>query len=299
MKFLQIGASHPRNEEFFKRICANLGHEYHHSGGPNCIDRGYDLVWSPGQWFNPDRFPNSKILYGPQFWVFPNPSHPMFSEARKEHRNRCIFTCLSPWVQTLYHEFMDISKSTIPFVPLPFGVNIPPLTKKDNCTLDCIVYFKNRDPLLLQFATDFLQMKGLRFKVFTYGSYTLEDYCQTLKKTRFVIWIGTHESQGFALEECMASNTPLYIYTVKTMKEEYVSGDFYYKNYKEPLNAITASYWDSSCGEIVSSQEEFCSQFDSFIAKLDTYTPWEFVTKNLSDEVCFKRLCAAFGLLEC
>jgi hypothetical protein len=296
MKILQVGASHPRNQEFFERVCAKLGHEYHQSGSSNLPDRGYDLIWSPGQWFNPDRFPNAKILYGPQFWVFPNPKHPFFSEARKEHGSRCIFTCLSPWVQTLYREFMNISVSNIPFVPLPFGVNIPPLVEKGECEFDCILYFKNRHPDLLKFATEFLKMKGLRYRVFIYGSYTLADYCQTLKKSKFVIWIGTHESQGFGIGECMASNTPLYIYTVKSMKEEYSDKKFVYEGYTESLHAVTASYWDPSCGEIVSSQDEFCNQFDDFIEKVDQYRPWEFVNKTLSDEVCFKRICDAFGL---
>ena len=63
MRILQIGASHPRNEEFIQRICSKLNYEYHRSSNYQCPDRGYDLVWSPSQWFNPDRFPNSKILY--------------------------------------------------------------------------------------------------------------------------------------------------------------------------------------------------------------------------------------------
>jgi hypothetical protein len=296
MKILQIGSSHPRNQEFFLRICNKLGYEYDKSVEINCSGEGYDLIWSPGKWFNPDLFPNAKILYGPQFWIFPSATHPMFLEATNEHRNRCIFTCLSPWVRALYQEFMDTSTSKIPLIPLPFGVNIPPLTEKDECELDCILYFKNRHPDVLRFATEFLQMKGLRFRVFTYGSYQLDDYCQTLKTSKFVVWIGIHESQGFGIGECMASNTPLYIYSVTSMKEEYSDQKFLYEGYTESLNAVTASYWDPSCGEIVSSQDEFCSRFDNFIAKLDQYRPWEFVNKTLSDEVCFKRICDAFGI---
>jgi hypothetical protein len=94
----------------------------------------------------------------------------------------------------------------------------------------------------------------------------------------------------------MASNTPVYIYSVKTMKEEFAKGQWCYDGYSQPLNAITASYWDARCGHIVSSQEEFCREFDGFIENLQQYKPWEFVSETLSDDVCFKRICDAFGI---
>ena len=51
MKILQIGSSHPRNQEFFLRICNKLGYEYDKSVEINCSGEGYDLIWSPGKWF--------------------------------------------------------------------------------------------------------------------------------------------------------------------------------------------------------------------------------------------------------
>jgi hypothetical protein len=296
MRILQIGASHPRNEEFIQRICFKFNYEYHRSLNYQCPDRGYDLVWSPSQWFNPDRFPNAKILYGPQFWVFPNPNHRMFSEAQKKHGSRCIFTCLSQWNYEVYTEFVDLSVSAIPFKCLPFGLDIQTCPVKSVPEFDCIIYFKARNPECLTFVTDYLSIKNIKYKIFKYGSYVLDEYLQALKKCSFVIWIGSHESQGFAVSECLASNTPLYIFDAQSMKDEYVDGRFTYLHHTEILKATTVPYWDSRCGERVSSENEFSEKFDSFIAQLDQYRPWEFVNETLSDEVCFKRICDAFGI---
>ena len=40
-----------------------------------------------------------------------------------------------------------------------------------------------------------------------------------LKQARFCIWIGRHESQGFAFQECLASNVPILVWDVQSMKD--------------------------------------------------------------------------------
>jgi hypothetical protein len=296
MRILQIGNSHPRNQEFIQRICAKLGHEYHRSYTLQYSDIEFDIVWSPGQWFHPDRFPNSKILYGPQFWVFPDANHPIFHETDKSQSSRCIYTCLSQWNYAVYNEFVDLSASNIPFKCLPFGLHIQECPVKDSIEFDCIIYFKARHPYCLQFVVDFVNSKKLSYKVFSYGSYKLDDYLAAVKKCKFVIWVGSHESQGFAVAECLLSNTPIFVFDVLSMKDEFAEGKFTYTSYTQKLLATTASYWDSRCGVKVTSEDEFCSQFDDFFTNLKQFKPWEFVSETLSDEVCFKRICDAFGI---
>jgi len=296
MKFLQVGGSHPRNSEFMRRACKKYNLEYSEVGGPGFSDNKYDIIWSPGIWINPDSYPNSKFIFGPQFWVLPDPNHPFFTQSKPEHYSRCIYTYLSNWIIGVFNEFIDTSKSNIPFLPLPFGLDIRPI-KKEIIEYDCLVYYKARHPSLLNFIELALNSLTLKYKVYKYGSYDRSEYIQTLGKSRFAIWLGSHESQGFGFQECLATGTPIFVYDVKSLKDECsTNGQFNYTEYSQVLTATTASYWDSRCGMKVYSNEEFIERLPEFILKLDSFRPSEYVKETLSDEVCFKRFLDALNL---
>jgi len=286
MKLLQIQWAHPRNVEFMVRACHEFNIEYHYTDDPNPQDQQYDMIWSPSNWINPECYPNSKILFGPHFWVFPTADHPFFIHAKPEHASRCIYVCLSDWVKSLYEEFVPIT--TIPFVPFPFGLSIE--SKQKTIEYDCMIYYKARHPSHLDFVTHFVKEKGLHYKVYQYGSYERNDYISNVRNARFVIWIGCHESQGFALEECLATNTPIYVYDVRSMKDEYVNGYYPYHHHSQQMLATSAPYWSDMCGMKVHSKEEFETRFTEFIDKVPTYQPENYVQSALTDQVCFQRI---------
>lgn len=289
MKILQVGWAHPRNTEFMQRVAQKLGHTYVVANQPQ---EGYDLLWSPSNWIDPDQYPNSKILFGPHFFLFPNANHALFTQAKPHHAKQCVFTCLSNWIVHVFREFAPIETSYIPFKPLPFGLDIQASTKSDP-DYEVLVYFKGRHPSLLNFVTSTLDSLQIKYKVYTYGSYERSEYLSSLRKAKAVIWIGSHESQGFALQECLATGTPILVYDVKSMKDEY-NGNYIYLGYKEALKATSAPYWDSRCGVKVYNNLEFLEVLPRFMANLDKYQPAEFIRETLSDEVCFSRMMAAF-----
>ena len=288
MNLLHIGGGHPRNIEFIQRACRLFNITYIHTNNIQASDEGYTIIWSPTNWIDPDRYPSSKILFGPHFWVFPNPSDPLFIRATPEHAKRCVYLCLSDWNKRVYTEFVPESQQIIPFVPIPFGLDVVSKPKGPP-ELDCIIYFKARHPALLDQCKVFVESKGLRYKVYSYGSYTREEYLDTLQKTQFAIWIGSHESQGFGLEECLATNTPIYLWDVVSMKEEWYSGRFTYQGHSEKLLATSAPYWSDQCGLKVYSQTEFEARFDEFRSQVSSYRPADYVSKTLMDRVCFEK----------
>jgi len=287
MNLLHIGGGHPRNVEFIQRACQLFDITYIHTDNPNIVDKSYNIIWSPMGWIDPDRYPSSKILFGPHFWVFPNLTDSIFTKATPDHAKRCVYLCLSMWIKQLYTEFVPESKQIIPFVPIPFGLDIR-TTPKGAFQLDCIIYFKARHPALLDACKAFVESKGLRYKVYSYGSYTREEYLDTLQKTQFAIWIGSHESQGFGLQECLATGTPIYLWNVISMKEEWYSG-FSYQGHSEQLLATSAPYWSDECGLQVYSQAEFETRFEEFRSGLSSYQPATYVQQTLTDRVCFQR----------
>ena len=296
MKLLQVGDSHNRNSEFIIRACQLFNIEYHRTNSTEFPENGYDIIWCPGVWINPDRYPTSKFIFGPQFWVFPDPKHAIFTQSKPEHRNRCIYVCLSDWIIHVWNEFIDTTKSNIPFVPIPFGLEyIQPKAADTDYTYDCIIYLKARHPSLLNHCESVVKARGLRYKVYCYGSYQRQEYIETLKKTRFAIWIGSHESQGFGFQECLATGTPIYVYDVKSMKDEF-TGRYGYAHHSEQLLATTAPYWSDKCGLKVYSNEEFVSRFDEFLAAIPTYDSAAYVKAQLTDRVCFQRFLDALSI---
>jgi hypothetical protein len=296
MKLLQIGNPHPRNAEFIIRACKLFNIEYHQTNSTEPPDNQYDIIWSPIQWINPDSYPSSKIIFGPHFSVFPDPSSPLFTQSKPEHKERCIYTCLSDWNVKVHQEFTKMIQVNIPFIALPFGLEDIQPKQTTEYEYDCILYFKARHPSLLEFCESVVRAKGLRYKVYRYGSYQRQEYIETLKKTRFAIWIGSHESQGFGFQECLATNTPIFVYDVKSMKDEYAGNRFTYEHYKEQLLATTAGYWSDQCGKKVFSNEEFTAELDSFITNIPNYQPAAYVQQYLTDRVCFQRFLDALNI---
>jgi hypothetical protein len=152
------------------------------------------------------------------------------------------------------------------------------------------IYFKHRNPLELKLIETFLTIKKYDYRIFSYKNrYSEEEYIEYLQNSKFGIWLGGHESQGFALEEALSSNVPLLVWSVKSMKQEY--GSSY-----DDIPATTIPYWDERCGEYFHNPTEVEDKFDIFISKIDTYKPREYIVENLSIEKCEEKL---IKLIEC
>jgi hypothetical protein len=104
------------------------------------------------------------------------------------------------------------------------------------------------------------------------------------------------EQKGFALEECLATNTPIYVYDVTSMKDEYVNGTYPYQHHSQQMLATSAPYWNEQCGMKVTSNQEFEDRFQYFINALPNYQPARYANSILSDQVCFQRLLDRLNL---
>jgi glycosyltransferase involved in cell wall biosynthesis len=109
------------------------------------------------------------------------------------------------------------------------------------------------------------------------------DYINYLHESKYGIWIGCHESQGFALQEALSCNVPLLVWNVESMNQEYGC------NYID-IPATTTPYWDERCGEYFYDSNNFEDIFNKFIFNIENYRPREYILENLSMEVCEKKL---------
>jgi glycosyltransferase involved in cell wall biosynthesis len=164
---------------------------------------------------------------------------------------------------------------------VPFGVDtdrfneVIPIYNRSKV----FVYYKQRNNEELQFVTNFLNYNNIDYTIFTYGSYSENYYLSFLHESKYGIWIGRHESQGFALEEALSCNVPLFVWDVKSMNQEVG------QNYPN-IYGTAIPYWDNRCGEYFYDKNEFLQKFQLFILKLHDYSPRHYIIDNLSMDKC-------------
>jgi glycosyltransferase involved in cell wall biosynthesis len=294
MKFVQLGHSHFKNEEAFIRGCLLFNIEYEKVNNITDISGSPDLIWSISTWFDPSKFPDSKIMFGPQFFIFPSEEGPL-AKYSGPAVSRCVYNCLSDWNLKIHQDFT--ANPAIPYVCLPFGIDTshirPDKLIKKNYIL---VYWKQRALEDLDTVLESLKANNMDYKLIKYGSYDNKDFYTMLQECRLCIWIGRHESQGFAFQEALAMDVPLLVYDVISMKQEINSrGLSEYVGHTNDLLATAASYWDSRCGEKTTNPNEINALLKKMLLNLDSYRPREFIEDTLSDLVCFSRLLKVFG----
>jgi glycosyltransferase involved in cell wall biosynthesis len=129
--------------------------------------------------------------------------------------------------------------------------------------------------------------------------YSEEDYLQILQSVKFGIWIGTHESQGFAVQEALSCNVPLVVLEATSMFDERnEQGGVTYKAEigKYKMKATTCTYWDERCGYKDPGLETTLQNIDKMREIYSTFRPREFILEYLSPERCAKRFQYVLGL---
>ena len=293
MKLLQFPDNcHPKNKESMLRMCMSHGIDYEVTSDWNRVKgNDYDILWLPTLWIEPNELPNKKIIYGPQHFVFPDPTKPgICGPEDEELSRRSFYIALSKWVYDCYNEFSPWFK--IPLRICPFGVKEMPARRIEDSTLDCILYYKRRDTVLIQRIQDILNTMSISYKVFTYGSYNECLYQDALQQTKCIVWLGCHESQGFAFQEALARNIPILVYDVDSMFDEYQVYD-HLRGTKD-LFATSASWWDDRCGEKIHTLEDLLPTLQHMLGNIQSYSPAAFVREHLSDKVCMERMLKGF-----
>lgn len=274
MKLLFINISmHPKN------LYALLNYDIEittiNNSNLDTIDlNNFDVIYSPSQPIDINKYPNAKFIFGPHFSVFPE------KNIERIKGKNSIYIQPSKWVVDLWNSFPICRDLNIQ--ELSFGVDTKKFCPIKNISdrHNVFIYHKRRNPKELNILKNFLNNLNINFKIFDYvNKYTEEEYLNYLKETKFAIWISAHESQGFALEEALSCDIPLLVWNVTSLNQEYGSNypDFY---------ATTIPYWDQRCGEQFTDINELHLLFNKFISNINTYKPREYVLENLSIDVC-------------
>lgn len=236
-----------------------------------------DVIYSPGGPLNTEQFPNKKYIFGPHFSVFPNPAARGISG---RHKNAVYIQPSQPSVNTWVNEF---EFNNIPVKAFPFPLNMDRYQVSNEPKDKVLLYYKYRSTEELKFVREFLDSKGVKYDTIKYGSYNEGDYQKKLNRCKYVVWLGCHESQGFALESVLAKNIPMLVWSVKLRKQQ-LGFEARYSSVKSEVT--TVPYWDDRCGEKFYTAEEMSNAFQKLIENIDNYKPREYVEETLSVPVC-------------
>ena len=242
----------------------------------------FDCVYSPATPINASKYPKTKFIFGPHFSVFP-----IEHQMQMVKSPNAVYIQPSEWVSQLWKD--NPLCENLRIESLPFGVDTARFNNEEGTIgsqnkTEIIIYYKDRHPAELEFLIGELNKLSVKFSIFSYKHrYDENTYIDYLKRAKYCIWIGRHESQGFALEEALSCNVPILVWDVKSMNQEY--GQSY-----NDIPATVIPYWDERCGEFFYKSDEFIATFNLFLSKLETYKPREFILESLTEEICEKKL---------
>jgi hypothetical protein len=158
-------------------------------------------------------------------------------------------------------------------------------TREQEKTTDVLVYDKirwDRDrlvPELLDPALAAMERRGLKVEVLRYRFHDHAAYHAALGRSRGMLFLCEHETQGLAYQEAMASNVPILAWD---------NGFWLDPNRprweEHPVPASSVPYFAPECGEKFRDMGDFEPALDRFVAGLDRYTPRDYVTRELSLE---------------
>ena len=240
----------------------------------------FDIIYSPSVPYDIQHYPNKKFMFGPHFSVFPQEQ-----DMQKIAYPNAVYLQPSMWPIQHWKTFPCCKQ--VNFQVMPFGVDtkLYKPVKHINDRKKVMIYFKSRKQEELAFVTNYLTLNDIEYTIFYHGiEYEETDYIRFLQQeAKFGIWIGRHESQGFALEEALSANVPLLVWDVVTMNQEV--GQQYPNCY-----ATCLPYWDARCGERTDHVTEFCELLKLFISKLIYYQPRSYIIDNVSMDACEKKM---------
>jgi hypothetical protein len=162
--------------------------------------------------------------------------------------------------------------------------------------IDVLIYDKVRwdhdryqqeliDPIQSQLSQQHLTSELIR-----YGFYREDNFQQLLRRSKTMIFLCEHETQGFAYLQALASGVPILAWD----RGGFWQDPAYYPHRAQfqPVSAVP--YWDDRCGLKFKELSDFPERLEEFLDKLtcQQFAPREYILENLSLEHCARRYVA-------
>jgi hypothetical protein len=172
----------------------------------------------------------------------------------------------------LWHAGIDTNE----WCPPPTGI------RKD---IDILIYYKLQwdreywDRVLVDPVKHALRRRGLNVQQIDYGAHTPAEYKSLLSRSRGLLFLSPHETQGFAYQECLSWGIPVIAwdpgYWLDPIRFDYGT---------EFVPATSVPFFDERCGLTFRDADEFEHKLDEFCEKCreELYGPRQYVLDHLT-----------------
>jgi hypothetical protein len=288
---LFFGWIHHANLRGLKWMCKELSLSSHLIKSKSEIDtyKGYWLVLSMNE-LVPNTFANKLVISGPH--LLP---HDIIQSSIND---LCIWNALNDWVKNLFISVNPNLKCICAPFPIPY--NLPDLTpNQDIEKTDILIYFKQRPYELLtnckiivdNLLTQSKYAKDL-IRVFEYGKYDYETWTESLKRSKFVIFLIASESQGFAVQEAMSLDVPIIMWDITELNQANIESPRWFDRpeYHKHIPVTGATIWnDADCGIKVNDYISFKNAVQHMFSSYDKYHPRSLLIQHFEPELCLQR----------
>lgn len=140
-----------------------------------------------------------------------------------------------------------------------------------------------------------LRRRGLTIHQIEYGRYSPEQYKALLARSRALIFLSPHESQGFAYQEALAYGVP-----VMAWDPGYWLDPDKFKYGTEFVPSTSVPFFNERCGQVFKDEQEFALRFDEFynLCRQMHYRPRQYVLDNLTIASSTRRMLDLYHKLE-
>jgi glycosyltransferase involved in cell wall biosynthesis len=194
----------------------------------------------------------------------------------------------SDWCNNLYIPYYGAeicSPTWAVGIDTEFWLN-PPQSHTDK-DIDVLIYYKIKwekdwfNSNLVIPIKNKLSNNQIKYQELKYGDYQSADYKNLLTRSKAMLFLTEHESQGLAYQEAMSMNVPILAWNPgKIMDPQYKQwGDF-----GKPASSVP--FFDEHCGMTFQDFEGFDKIFSVFWGLIREFNPRNYVLENLTLEKC-------------
>ena len=154
--------------------------------------------------------------------------------------------------------------------------------------IDILVYDKVRwkheefERELINPIQSHLQAQGLSTAIIRYGFYKEEDFKALLSRSKAMIFLCEHETQGIAYQQALSCGVPILAWD----RGGFWQDPFYFPDRVKFAPVSSVPYWDERCGVIFQDIKEFPIKLQEFLDKFEDkqFHPRDYILENLTLE---------------
>jgi len=219
--------------------------------------------------------PQTKFIVGPALY-----SHPIEMPRLAEYENVHSILVPGPWMKNMCQAYWGDK-----VVAWPVGIDTDEWSPANSidASVDFLLYDKimwDKNGHMLSQIIETLEQQSLSYEIIKYGHYEEEAYKALLAKSRSMIYLCEHESQGIAYQQALSAGITLLVWD---RNDYWLDPRFYPERVKyKPVSSVP--YWDERCGAKFDNIDEFSHKLSEFLIGLESnqFDPRSYVLENLT-----------------